>query len=68
MANIMKFKYICGMISFTCDYNEGAHPAILERLSKTNFIQATGRILSPKMPKGLSVRQSAMKKRLFSSL
>lgn len=42
MANIMKFKYICGMISFTCDYNEGAHPAILERLSKTNFIQEPG--------------------------
>ena len=30
------------MISFTCDYNEGAHPAILERLSKTNFIQEPG--------------------------
>ena len=42
MANIMKIKYICGMISFTCDYNEGAHPAILERLLKTNFIQEPG--------------------------
>ena len=30
------------MISFTCDYNEGAHPAILERLVATNFIQQPG--------------------------
>lgn len=30
------------MISFTCDYNEGAHPAILERLVATNFIQEPG--------------------------
>ena len=30
------------MISFTCDYNEGAHPAILERLLATNFIQQPG--------------------------
>ena len=30
------------MISFTCDYNEGAHPAILKRLSETNFMQEPG--------------------------
>ena len=30
------------MISFTCDYNEGAHPAILERLVATNFVQEPG--------------------------
>ena len=30
------------MISFTCDYNEGAHPAILDRLVATNFIQQPG--------------------------
>ena len=30
------------MISFTCDYNEGAHPAILERLVATNFLQEPG--------------------------
>lgn len=30
------------MLSFTCDYNEGAHPAILQRLADTNFIQAPG--------------------------
>ena len=30
------------MISFTCDYTEGAHPAILERLSATNFAQEPG--------------------------
>lgn len=30
------------MISFTCDYNEGAHPAILDALARTNFIQEPG--------------------------
>jgi len=30
------------MISFTCDYTEGAHPAILKRLEETNFIQEQG--------------------------
>ena len=30
------------MLSFTCDYNEGAHPAILRALSETNFEQAPG--------------------------
>ena len=30
------------MISFTCDYNEGAHPLILERLASTNMIQQPG--------------------------
>lgn len=30
------------MISFTCDYTEGAHPAILQRLCETNMIQAIG--------------------------
>lgn len=30
------------MISFTCDYSEGAHPAILERLAATNFEQLPG--------------------------
>ena len=30
------------MISFTCDYNEGAHPLILQRLAETNMIQAPG--------------------------
>ncbi|MBR0240037.1 MAG: low specificity L-threonine aldolase [Bacteroidales bacterium] len=30
------------MISFTCDYSEGAHPAILEKLALTNMIQAPG--------------------------
>ena len=30
------------MISFTCDYTEGAHPAILERLVQTNFSQEQG--------------------------
>lgn len=29
-------------ISFTCDYNVGAHPDILRRLSETNFIQEPG--------------------------
>ncbi len=30
------------MISFTCDYSEGAHPGILERLLQTNFVQVPG--------------------------
>ena len=30
------------MIRFYCDYAEGAHPAILERLSQTNFEQTEG--------------------------
>lgn len=30
------------MISFTCDYCEGAHPLILEALEKTNMVQVQG--------------------------
>lgn len=30
------------MISFTCDYNEGAHPAILDALVRTNMDQQPG--------------------------
>ncbi len=30
------------MISFTCDYNEGAHPEILKKLTETNFRQEPG--------------------------
>lgn len=30
------------MISFTCDYTEGAHPNILKRLSETNWTQVSG--------------------------
>lgn len=30
------------MISFNCDYNEGAHPEILRRLSETNMEQEPG--------------------------
>ena len=30
------------MISFTCDYNEGAHPLILQRLQETNLTQEPG--------------------------
>lgn len=30
------------MINFQCDYLEGAHPKILERLAETNFQQAPG--------------------------
>lgn len=30
------------MISFTCDYNEGAHPEILKRLLETNLVQEPG--------------------------
>ena len=30
------------MISFTCDYSEGAHPEILRRLGETNMMQEPG--------------------------
>lgn len=30
------------MIQFQCDYNEGAHPRILERMMQTNFEQTVG--------------------------
>lgn len=30
------------MIYFNCDYNEGCHPSILEKLSETNFEQTAG--------------------------
>ena len=30
------------MISFTCDYNEGAHPEILKKLTESNFQQEPG--------------------------
>ena len=29
-------------VSFTCDYSEGAHPLILERLATTNMVQEPG--------------------------
>ena len=29
-------------IQFQCDYNEGAHPRILQRLEETNFVQTPG--------------------------
>ena len=30
------------MLLFNCDYSEGAHPRILEKLSQTNFEQLLG--------------------------
>ena len=30
------------MIRFECDYGEGAHPRILERLAETNLFQTCG--------------------------
>ncbi len=35
------------MISFTCDYSEGAHPKILERLVETNLEQLPGYGVDP---------------------
>ena len=35
------------MIRFQCDYLEGAHPAILERLAETNFDQTDGYGMDP---------------------
>ena len=30
------------MIQFQCDYSEGAHPRIIEKLVETNFEQTVG--------------------------
>ena len=30
------------MIRFNCDYLEGAHPRIMEKLMETNFVQTPG--------------------------
>ena len=30
------------MIRFNCDYLEGAHPLIIEKLTETNFVQTPG--------------------------
>ena len=30
------------MIRFNCDYQEGAHPRILEKLMETNMVQTCG--------------------------
>ena len=30
------------MLSFVCDYSEGAHPRILERLAETNLVPQPG--------------------------
>ena len=35
-------KYKMNMIQFQCDYSEGAHPRILERMMQTNFEQTVG--------------------------
>ncbi len=32
----------CGMIRFNCDYSEGAHPKVLDKLIKTNMEQTEG--------------------------
>ena len=40
-------KHLLIMISFTCDYSEGAHPKILERLAETNFEQLPGYGMDP---------------------
>ena len=46
------------MISFTCDYNEGAHPEILRRLLETNMLQEPGvaAIFGPGTPVAYSAK------------
>ena len=39
------------MIRFNCDYNEGAHPRILEELVKTNMEQMVQRFFLKKAGK-----------------
>ena len=38
----MHFLIHDAMYQFQCDYNEGAHPRIMERLMETNFEQTVG--------------------------
>ena len=38
------------MILFQCDYNEGAHPRIMERMMETNLEQAAGQRSSSVRP------------------
>ncbi len=39
MSSIRSYCGIMKMIRFNCDYSEGAHPRILERLMETNLMQ-----------------------------
>ena len=43
VAKLIHFiTFVSYMYSFTCDYNEGAHPAIIRRLAETNLVQEPG--------------------------
>lgn len=48
------------MIQFQCDYNEGAHPKILERLCETNFEQTVGYGEDPYCAKAKELIRSAV--------
>jgi threonine aldolase len=42
LSYIFAFQKLYDMIQFQCDYNEGAHPRIIERMVETNFEQTPG--------------------------
>ena len=50
------------MIRFNCDYNEGAHPRILEELVKTNMEQTPGYGEDPYCEKAAKVIKDLCKK------
>ena len=47
MARAFLLKQPHTMLHFDCDYMEGAHPLILERLVRTNMEQTSGYGLDP---------------------
>lgn len=49
------------MIRFNCDYSEGAHPAILEKLAQTNLEQTAGYGLDPYCEKARKLIQDLCK-------
>ena len=55
------------MIRFNCDYNEGAHPRILETLVKTNMEQTPGYGEDPYCEKAAKVIKNLCKKGRCSS-
>ena len=50
------------MIRFNCDYNEGAHPRVLEALVKTNMEQTPGYCEDPYCEKAAKVIKDLCKK------
>lgn len=52
------------MIRFNCDYNEGAHPRVLEALVKTNMEQTPGYGEDPYCEKAAKVIKDLCKRKM----